>query len=259
MGEAVGESKRKKGRLRSRGRSGQGGQGAEARPQGASGPLGGAPGGPGATGASRPETALLLEREGDGEFKAKGSRFVASAFFAADVDEFMAKMERRRQAHPTARHCCWAYRLGVWGDVERSFDDGEPSSTAGRPILGRIRSLGATMCGVTVARYFGGVLLGTSGLIVAYKSAAQAALDAAAWREAPIVGGVAVTIPASQYGWAANLAAKNGGRIEASSPCADGFALDLAVPLSRLPTVLSAVRSNPDAVLASFDDSGRPG
>lgn len=259
MGEAVGESKRKKGRLRSRGRSGQGGQGAEGRPQGASGPLGGAPGGPGATGASRPETALLLEREGDGEFKAKGSRFVASAFFAADVDEFMAKMERRRKAHPKARHCCWAYRLGVWGDVERSFDDGEPSSTAGRPILGRIRSLGATMCGVTVVRYFGGVLLGTSGLIVAYKSAAQAALDAAAWRQAPIVGDVALTIPASQYGWAANLAVKNGGRIEASSPCAVGFALDLAVPLSRLPTVLSAVRSNLDAVLASFDDSGRPG
>ncbi len=86
-------------------------------------------------------------------------------------------VESVRQEHPKARHHCFAYRLGVDGQQFRSNDDGEPSGTAGKPILGQIDSLSLTNTLIVVVRYFGGKLLGASGLITAYKTSARDALD----------------------------------------------------------------------------------
>ena len=88
-----------------------------------------------------------------------------------------------RRRYFDARHVCWAYKLGAKGERTRSNDDGEPSGTAGKPILGQITSLGLTQVFVAVVRYFGGVKLGTSGLIVAYREAAREALEAADRKE----------------------------------------------------------------------------
>ena len=88
-------------------------------------------------------------------------------------------MDQIKQAHPKARHHCYAFRLNPGGDLFRSSDDGEPSGTAGKPILGQIDAFGLTNVLVIVVRYFGGKLLGASGLITAYKSSARSALHEA--------------------------------------------------------------------------------
>lgn len=114
-----------------------------------------------------------------GEYKDQGSKFLAWAFQVNCEEEINTHLEAIKKEHPKARHHCFAWRLGLIGDSYRAFDDGEPSGTAGRPILGQIDCFGLTNCLVVVVRYFGGTLLGTSGLINAYKSAARAALERA--------------------------------------------------------------------------------
>lgn len=106
------------------------------------------------------------------------SKFIA---FAIPVDSEVAAMEEVqnfRKRYYDARHVCWAYRIGKEVPVERLNDDGEPSSTAGKPILGQMLSYGLTDLLIVVVRYFGGVKLGTSGLIVAYRTAAEEAIKA---------------------------------------------------------------------------------
>jgi uncharacterized YigZ family protein len=98
-------------------------------------------------------------------------------------EEWQARLEEVRKEHPKARHHCYAFRLGLNGHHFRANDDGEPSGTAGRPILGQIDSFGLTNVLVVVVRYFGGTLLGTSGLIHAYKTSAMEALQQAAITE----------------------------------------------------------------------------
>lgn len=113
------------------------------------------------------------------EFKDKGSRFIAYAYPVLTADEVKTIVDNLRQEHHKARHWCYAYRLGVDGNQFRANDDGEPSGSAGRPILGQIDSFELTDCLVVVVRYFGGTLLGVSGLIHAYKTSTQMALQAA--------------------------------------------------------------------------------
>ena len=112
----------------------------------------------------------------EGLFKDKGSRFIAYAFPFDSADELTGLMERIRREHHGARHHCFAYRLGASKDVFRVNDDGEPSSTAGRPILAAIDSAGYSDVLVVVVRYFGGILLGAPGLVRAYRAAAEDAL-----------------------------------------------------------------------------------
>ncbi len=114
-----------------------------------------------------------------GEFKDRGSKFIAYAapvFTEADCQEFV---ESIRKLHPKARHHCYAYRLGLDKNNHRANDDGEPSGTAGRPILGQLDAYDVTNVIIVVVRYFGGTLLGTSGLINAYKTSAAEALASA--------------------------------------------------------------------------------
>lgn len=104
------------------------------------------------------------------------SRFIAYAQPVETVDEALIAIDRLRSHYYDARHICWAYRIGTSGELTRSQDDGEPSGTAGRPILGQIISADLTNILVVVVRYFGGVKLGTSGLIEAYRQSAAEAI-----------------------------------------------------------------------------------
>ncbi len=112
----------------------------------------------------------------EGTFRDRGSKFIAYAFPVQDEVQAMEQVQSVRRAHPKARHHCFAWRLEHGGDRFRTNDDGEPSGTAGRPILGQIDSFGLTNVVVVVVRYFGGTLLGTSGLIRAYRAATAEAL-----------------------------------------------------------------------------------
>lgn len=118
-----------------------------------------------------------IEKTGSAEFKDRGSRFIALALPVASIDEFKSSLNDIKKLHPRATHHCFAYRLGVNGQTFRVSDDGEPSGTAGRPILGQIDSKGLVNVLVVVVRYFGGTLLGVPGLINAYRSAASLALQ----------------------------------------------------------------------------------
>ncbi len=115
----------------------------------------------------------------EGEFKEKGSKFLAYAFPILSETELPTLLEPLRKAHPKARHFCYAYRLGLDKNNFRANDDGEPSGTAGKPILGQIDSFELTNVFVVVIRYFGGTLLGTSGLIEAYRESTKDALQQA--------------------------------------------------------------------------------
>jgi len=111
-----------------------------------------------------------------GEFKDRGSKFIAYAWPVRTEAAALEHLEALRKEHFKARHHCFAWRFDPDGSRFRANDDGEPSGTAGRPILGQIDSFSLTYVVVVVVRYFGGTLLGTSGLINAYREAAAEAL-----------------------------------------------------------------------------------
>ena len=111
------------------------------------------------------------------EFKDRGSRFLAYAFPISSTDDFKKRLKELKEEHAKAVHHCFAYRIGTDGNNFRSSDDGEPSGSAGRPILGQIDSKELVNVAIIVVRYFGGTLLGVPGLINAYKTATSFALQ----------------------------------------------------------------------------------
>ncbi len=114
-----------------------------------------------------------------GIYKEKGSKFLSFAIPVSSADEVKEIVKNYRKEYYDSRHVCYAYMLGADRKEFRANDDGEPSGTAGRPILGQINSRELTNILVIVVRYFGGILLGTGGLVVAYKEATTDALDQA--------------------------------------------------------------------------------
>lgn len=126
-----------------------------------------------------PDEYLSIPAHGDGLYKDRGSRFIAGAYPVETEEEVKAIVDGLKKEFHDARHVCYAYRLGMKGDRYRANDDGEPSGSAGRPILGQLESKGVSDVLVTVVRYFGGIKLGVPGLIKAYRTAACEALDAA--------------------------------------------------------------------------------
>lgn len=122
------------------------------------------------------DTYQVLAASAEGEYKEKGSKFLAYAYPISSLDDFEFYMEEVKSIHPKARHHCYAYRIGIDGDIYRANDDGEPSGTAGKPILGQLLSQDLSDTLVVVVRYFGGTKLGASGLINAYKTATYDAL-----------------------------------------------------------------------------------
>ncbi|NQU53694.1 MAG: YigZ family protein [Bacteroidetes bacterium] len=118
-----------------------------------------------------------IEKESKGYFKDKGSKFYSYAFPLQNENEVKEIIARLKKEHHSARHHCYAWRLGTEDIRSRANDDGEPSSTAGKPILGQLQSFEVTNALIVVVRYFGGTLLGVSGLINAYRNAATDALN----------------------------------------------------------------------------------
>jgi len=123
------------------------------------------------------EHFYTIEQPSFAEFKDRGSKFLAFAFPIKTALDFKKHLQDLKKEHPKAVHQCFAYRLGFTGDEFRSSDDGEPSGSAGKPILGQIDSKKLCNVAVIVVRYFGGSLLGVPGLINAYKTASVLALQ----------------------------------------------------------------------------------
>lgn len=141
------------------------------------------------------DTYLTIQDKSEGIYTEKRSKFLAFAHPVEAIDEIKDLLTDYKKKYYDARHVCYAYMLGPERTDFRANDDGEPSSTAGKPILGQINSRELTNILVVVIRYFGGVKLGTSGLIVAYREAAAEALSAATVIEKTIEETVTFTFP----------------------------------------------------------------
>lgn len=125
------------------------------------------------------DSYLTIESDAEAIFKEKSSKFLCYAYHVENEEEITAHLEVLRKRYYDATHHCYAWRLGPFGEKFRANDDGEPSSTAGKPILGQLLSREITNCLIVVVRYFGGTKLGVPGLISAYKESAAAVLDEA--------------------------------------------------------------------------------
>lgn len=134
-------------------------------------------------GVDGPSSFTTVARKGEGRLTEKMSRFLAFALPVDDAESAKAAIKTFSNSYHDARHVCWAYMIGAKREEYLSSDNGEPSGTAGRPILGQINSLGLTNVLVVVVRYFGGIKLGTPGLIAAYREAARMALEDAGVKE----------------------------------------------------------------------------
>lgn len=124
------------------------------------------------------DTFYTISAPGEAIYKEKMSKFIAFAIPVLTVAEAKSTISSYANKYHDARHVCWAYMIGPGRDEALSSDNGEPSGTAGKPILGQINSHNVTNIVVIVVRYFGGIKLGTSGLISAYREAARMAIEA---------------------------------------------------------------------------------
>ena len=139
------------------------------------------------------DTYRTIRDLSEGYYTEKRSRFLSFALPVRTPDEVKTQLDIYRKKYYDARHVCWAYMLGPDRSTFRANDDGEPSSTAGKPILGQINSNNLTDILIIVVRYFGGIELGTSGLIVAYRTAAAEAIAAARIEERTVDETITIT------------------------------------------------------------------
>jgi uncharacterized YigZ family protein len=144
------------------------------------------------------DTYLTIEKKGEIIFKDKGSKFLAFAYPVENEVQVKEQLTLLKKEHQSANHHCYAYRLGADKLNFRTNDDGEPSNTAGKPILGQIQSNDLTNILVVVVRYFGGTLLGVSGLINAYKTAASEVIKSSRIVEKYISYSYNITFPFEQ-------------------------------------------------------------
>jgi uncharacterized YigZ family protein len=145
-------------------------------------------------------TYLTLARDASAEIEVKRSRFLCDVARVSTEDEARAVVERARKQHWDARHHCSAFVLGPDGSVQRSNDDGEPSGTAGAPMLEVLRGRGVSDTVAVVTRWFGGTLLGAGGLVRAYSDAVRAALDEAGLLERRLLQRFDVTVSHADAG-----------------------------------------------------------
>lgn len=136
----------------------------------------------------------VLKTRSEGTYSELRSKFLAFAIPIRSVKEAMEQVAKFQKDFYDARHVCWAYRIGPEGETYRSNDNGEPSGTAGKPILGQMVSAGVSDLIVLVVRYFGGVKLGTSGLIQAYRAATVSALESGEFTERLVEKPVRLTL-----------------------------------------------------------------
>lgn len=145
-----------------------------------------------------PNTFRTITTLAEGLYKDKGSKFLSFAIPVYSIEQVQEQLNTYKRKYHDARHICYAYMLGVDKDNWRANDDGEPSGTAGRPILGQINSYELTNILVIVVRYFGGILLGTGGLTTAYKTATANALNNATVIEKDVMVRKTITFPYEQ-------------------------------------------------------------
>lgn len=161
----------------------------------------------------------------EGVYTEKRSKFLAFAIPVKTVEEVKQHVADYQKRFYDARHVCYAYMLGHERLNFRANDNGEPSGTAGKPILGIIRSKGLTHCVVIVVRYFGGIKLGTPGLIAAYKEATVLALDAAQTQECIVTTRLAFEIPYTEADLAMRWVRDAGGQLLPPDYTAEGMSL----------------------------------
>jgi len=177
-----------------------------------------------------PFSYLTPEGAASSELKEQGSRFIAHLLPACEADEAMAVLQSLRKSYHDATHHCWAYRLG-WAEdlLSRSSDDGEPSHTAGEPILRALEDRGVSDAILVVVRYFGGVKLGTGGLARAYRGAAKQVIEAAHHRVRVLTETWSVILPYGAQGSLRHAAAESGVELSEQS-----FGEDLTL-LAKVP------------------------
>lgn len=141
------------------------------------------------------DTYYTISRRGEAQFREKMSRFISFAEKVEDAETARRIVKNYQNEYHDSRHVCWAYMLGHERNEWQLNDNGEPSGTAGKPILGQINSKNLTNVLVVVVRYFGGIKLGTPGLIAAYREAARLALEDAGVEEMHSMATVRVTFP----------------------------------------------------------------
>mgnify|MGYP001742352553 FL=1 len=180
------------------------------------------------------DTYLTLSASGKAVYTEKRSKFYAFAEHVDDEESAKARVAALRKQFYDARHVCFAYVLDFDGQRTRSNDDGEPSGTAGRPILGALRSAGLTFTLAVVVRYFGGVKLGTGGLVVAYREAAAAAIAEATVEERLIMEQFRVEVPYTDADVAMRFIRDGGGEITARDFSAEGTTLTIEIRASLL-------------------------
>lgn len=187
------------------------------------------------------DSYLTLSSPGESEFIEKRSRFISFAAHIETEDEAKDFVANLRKRFYDARHVCYAYVLGadVWTEeydpiargtaVMRANDDGEPGGSAGKPILGQLRSRGITNAVVAVVRYFGGVKLGTGGLATAYKTGAAMALDKATVKECMLMEQMVVDVPYADQNAVLKTVRDNGAEILARDYTATSVVLTLSI------------------------------
>lgn len=172
----------------------------------------------------------IAEAGSESLYREKRSRFIGRAFPASTVEEAMGIVAEVKKAYNDARHVAWAYRLGTDDEaIERASDDGEPSSSAGKPILGQIISRDLRNVAVTVVRYYGGVNLGTGGLAVAYKTAAGDALDLCEVRPVTLYARYRLRFPFDLINPVMMLLRSTGAETEKSDTDTEGYLWDIRV------------------------------
>jgi uncharacterized YigZ family protein len=172
-----------------------------------------------------------------GEFRDKGSKFLAYTYPIRAEEEVAPHIEILRKEHPKARHWCYAWRIGLDKNNYRANDDGEPSNTAGRPILGQIDSFGLTNVLIIVVRYFGGTLLGTSGLIQAYRESASDALSQAEIIENVVCDFYQITFDYAQMPDVMNALKKMNVELK-SKDFAEKGSVQIAIPIDEIDETL---------------------
>lgn len=180
-----------------------------------------------------PDTYRTLSAPGESNYTEKRSRFLAFAMPVQNEEEAKVCVAELRKKYYDARHVCYAYALGADGSRTRSNDDGEPSGSAGKPILGQLRSANVTFTLVAVVRYFGGVKLGTGGLAVAYKTAAAGALAAAAIEERIVTATLRIEAPYAEADTVMRYCREAGADITSREYTATETILTVAVRLSN--------------------------
>lgn len=190
------------------------------------------------------DTFLTIKSSAEGIYKEKMSKFLAFAEPCNTADEAKEIVAKYKKEYFDARHVCWAYMIGAQRLEFRSNDDGEPSGTAGKPILGQINSFGLTDLVVIVVRYFGGIKLGTSGLIEAYRTAAAEALTAAEKEEKLVEETLEVSFEYPLMGEAMRIVKEEGARV-----LIQDFAIDCRLKLSLRKSLMPRMRQRFENVL----------